>query len=176
MSLSRTNGHTLAYRSRQLHRARGLPIPATAEFELVAVDDPYHFASSSELSLFRRPLPTANLEFDSTVMWDGREVVPGATVASELATQANDATMGHAQGRATTQAQRESIVRFETELATAQILDRAAQDLRSAGARGGPDNGSAPDLSTAVEFYDTRFNVGLSAQDKSDLAAFLRSL
>src|SRR5262249_55089126 len=36
----------------------GLPIPGNAEFTLAAVDDPYHFASASELSLFRRPLPT----------------------------------------------------------------------------------------------------------------------
>ena len=77
----------------------GLPIPATAEFELVAVDDPYQFASAAELSLFRRPLPTTNLKFDSTVMWDGREVVPGATVASELANAVErrgaDARAGH---------------------------------------------------------------------------------
>lgn len=43
--------------------------------ELVAVDDPYHFASAAERSLFRRPLPSTNLKFDSAVMWDGREVV-----------------------------------------------------------------------------------------------------
>jgi len=116
----------------------GLPVPANAEFELVAVDDPYHFATASQLSLFRRPLPTTNLKFDSTVMWDGREVVPGQTVATELSTQANDATLTHAQGKAITQAQRDSIVNFETALATAQIVDRAAGDLRAAGAQGGP--------------------------------------
>src|SRR5262249_52481692 len=47
-----------------------LPVPANAEFELVAVDDPYKFASAAQLSLFRRPLPTTNLKFDSTVTWD----------------------------------------------------------------------------------------------------------
>ena len=41
----------------------GLPIPANAEFDLVAVDDPYGYASAKELSLFRRPLPTTNLSF-----------------------------------------------------------------------------------------------------------------
>ena len=46
----------------------GLPIPADAEFELSAVDDPYRFASAAELSLFRRPLPTTNLGMLSTVM------------------------------------------------------------------------------------------------------------
>jgi len=47
----------------------GIGIPNDAEFELAAVDDPYGFASSSELSLFRRPLPSTNLKFLSTVMW-----------------------------------------------------------------------------------------------------------
>src|ERR1043165_3635293 len=75
----------------------GLPVPAAAEFELVAVDDPYHHASAADVSMFRRPLPTANLKFDSTVMWDGREVVPGASVFAELQTQSSDATTGHAQ-------------------------------------------------------------------------------
>jgi hypothetical protein len=117
----------------------GLPVPATAEFELIAVDDPYKFASAAELSLFRRPLPTANLKFDSTVMWDGREVVPGSPVMPELQTQASDATTGHAQGQPLSQAQRESIAQFETEIAAAQIYDNQAGDLRAAGAEGGPD-------------------------------------
>jgi hypothetical protein len=117
----------------------GLPIPATAEFELVAVDDPYHFASAAELSLFRRPLPTANVKFDSTVMWDGREVVPGSPVLPELQTQSSDATTGHAKGQPLSQAQRASIAQFETEIGSAQIWDNQAGDLRAAGASGGPD-------------------------------------
>ncbi|HZY48852.1 MAG TPA: hypothetical protein VFE64_03645, partial [Devosia sp.] len=125
----------------------GLPVPANAEFELVAVDDPYHYASAAELSLFRRPLPTTNLKFDSTVMWDGREVVPGATVASELETQASDAVIGHAQGKSLTSAQRESIAQFETSLASAQIYDHQAKDLYAAGAEGGPSE------ILAQEFY-----------------------
>ena len=51
----------------------GLPIPANAEFVLTNVDDPYHHANVNDLSLFRRPLPSANLGFLSTGMWDGRE-------------------------------------------------------------------------------------------------------
>jgi cytochrome c peroxidase len=116
----------------------GLPVPANAEFDLVAVDDPYHYASAAELSLFRRPLPTTNLKFDSTVMWDGREVVPGATVASELLTQSSDAVTTHAQGQPLSPAQRQSIVDFETSLASAQIYDDEAKSLSAAGAEGGP--------------------------------------
>src|ERR1044071_5098454 len=129
----------------------GLPIPANAEFELIAVDDPYHFASASQLSLFRRPLPTTNLKFLSTVMFDGRETVPGQAIAADLATQASDATMTHAQGQALTEAQRESIVRFETALATAQIIDRNAGNLHAAGAKGGPD-----------EIFKQEFHIGIN--------------
>ena len=116
----------------------GLPVPATAEFELIDVDDPYHFASAAQLSLFRRPLPIANLKFDSTVMWDGRDVVPGASVASELATQSSEAVTFHAQGMPLDAAQRKSIVNFELALAGAQFYDHREGFLDRGGARGGP--------------------------------------
>jgi cytochrome c peroxidase len=37
-------------------------------------------------------------------------------------------------------------------------------------------NGIAATVADVVEFYDKRFGIGLSAQEKSDLAAFLRAL
>ena len=37
-------------------------------------------------------------------------------------------------------------------------------------------NGFAKDLWAVVDFYNTRFSIGLSKQEKSDLVAFLRSL
>jgi cytochrome c peroxidase len=143
----------------------GLPIPANAEFELIAVDDPYHFASAAELSLFRRPLPTTNLKFDSTVMWDGREVVPGATVASEFLTQASDAVVGHAHGPALSAAARQSIADFETSLASAQITDHEAGDLRAAGAQGGPDAIQAQPFYVGINdlFGDSRTEAPFSA-------------
>ncbi len=116
----------------------GLPIPATAEFELIAVDDPYKHASAADLSLFRRPLPTANVKFLSTVMWDGRENVAGQTIHFDLSNQSNDATTGHAQGNPISDATRESIVNFETALTFAQTYDQAAGDLTQYGAKGGP--------------------------------------
>lgn len=134
----------------------GLPVPAGAEFELSAVDDPYGFASASELSLFRRPLPTTNLKFLSTVMWDGRETLrlPGATdclkapldttvcfspLTTDFAHQANDATLGHAQAAAAlTTAQQNAIVAFEMGVFTAQTFDNDANNLSAAQAEGGP--------------------------------------
>src|SRR5215831_7824452 len=72
----------------------GIGIPANAEFNLTFVEDPYHFASASELSLFRRPLPSTNLKFLATVMWDGRETLDGKTITEDLMDQANGATLG----------------------------------------------------------------------------------
>src|SRR5258706_6196258 len=119
----------------------GIGVPATADFELVPVDDPYHFASSTELSLFRRPLPTTNLQFLSTVMWDGRETFGGtdhcniaaeggkcfASIHFDLADQSNGATQGHAQApNPITEAQREAIVALQRGLTTAQVWDPQA--------------------------------------------------
>lgn len=131
----------------------GIGIPADAEFELDAADDPYGFASATELSLFRRPMPTTNLKFISAVMWEGRETTLDSNssnciygtatcfspVSFDLATQANHATLGHAEALADlTQAEREEIVAFEMGLLTAQVYDNHAGRLSSDGARGGP--------------------------------------
>jgi cytochrome c peroxidase len=119
----------------------GIGIPANAEFELVGVDDPYRFASAAELSLFRRPLPATDLKFLSTVMWDGRETFMDKTIHFDLSDQANGATQGHAQApNPLTDAQRESIVNFETGLFTAQMHDNDAKSLIADGANGGPKN------------------------------------
>ena len=131
----------------------GIGIPGNAEFELVAVDDPYGHASASDLSLFRRPLPSTNVKFLSTVMWDGRETfldpastdcILGsakcfATIHFDLVDQANSATTGHAQGAlGLTAPQRDAIVAFETTLFTAQVFDDEAGELTARSARGGP--------------------------------------
>ena len=132
----------------------GIGIPADAEFELIEADDPYGFASETELSLFRRPMPTTNLKFLSTVMWDGREttLMPGSSdciygtstcfspVSFDLSTQANHATLGHAEAlRELTDDERKAIVSFESGLFTAQIQHNDAGNLTAAKARGGPE-------------------------------------
>lgn len=131
----------------------GLPLPADAEFELAAVDDPYGYASAADLSLFRRPLPTTNLGMLSTVMWDGRETfkdpkssdcVVGtsncfASIGFDLRHQSDVANRGHAQAAAALgDAQRDAIVSFEMGLHTAQVWDLRAGSLSARGARGGP--------------------------------------
>jgi cytochrome c peroxidase len=133
----------------------GLPVPTGAEFALVRVDDPYGFASASELSLFRRPIPATNLRFLTAVMWDGREsfaplgttpILSAATphqnalaLFDDLKHQANDATLTHAQGAAPlTDEMAQAIVEFELNLATAQQRLDGAGALDVRGAQGGP--------------------------------------
>lgn len=133
----------------------GLKIPANAQFELVSVQDPYGYASANELSLFRRVLPSTNLPFLGTVMWDGRESLqlgPNATpycltgnqicfdfpFTNSLKTQAQNATTGHAQfAQGLSAAEQQAIVDFETKLFTAQEYDNKAQFLMSAKGKGG---------------------------------------
>lgn len=125
-------------RTRGLIRV-GIGIPPNAEFALEAVDDPYGYASSAELSLFRRPLPATNLKFLSTVMWDGRRSTPGQSLAQNLRDQALDATLGHAEAAVNpTEAQLRQIVKFETSLFTAQVSDNVAGSLTAKGGKGGP--------------------------------------
>ncbi|MEO7134371.1 MAG: hypothetical protein ABI024_09125, partial [Vicinamibacterales bacterium] len=164
----------------------GIGVPQNAEFELVAVDDPYGYASAGELSLFRRPLPTTNLKFLSTLMWDGRETFKDpasqdcilgttncfASMHFNLNNQSNSATTGHAQADTPlTMAQREAIVSFETTLFTAQVFDHEAGELTARHALGGPQRLSqqnfyfgindvvSGDYRTGAVFNPTVFNL-----------------
>jgi len=120
----------------------GLSAPANAEFTIAEVVDPYGYSgrndNGDELSLFRRPLPSTNIAFLSTIMWDGRETLqkgsPGA-IHFDLAHQSNSATQGHAQAPSPIDdATRELIVAYELGLFTAQVSDAGAGDLRKDGA------------------------------------------
>jgi cytochrome c peroxidase len=119
----------------------GLPMPSPTQFEVVSVDDPYHCNTNPTtgltspttgfVSVYRRPLPATNLGFLSAIMWDGRE--------PSLASQAKDATLGHAQANvAPSDAQLQQIVDFETGTFSAQMIDRDAGYLDKDEATGGP--------------------------------------
>jgi hypothetical protein len=129
----------------------GLTVPATADFTITAVHDPYGCAllgSPAVASVYRRPLPTTNLRFLSAVMFDGRETVQPLNntatfldnLRTDLAHQAMDATLGHAQAVASpSTGQLNAIVDFELALFTAQRVDNAAGVLDAQSASGGPD-------------------------------------
>jgi cytochrome c peroxidase len=131
-----------------------LGIPTTAGYSLVSASNPQGCAiapgsseAGGQLFLFRRPLPTTNLIFDSTIMWDGRESLQKVTTTAgfqgeapllfDLNDQANSATTGHAQGGAITGTPAQAdIVAFETSLTSAQSK-LGLQPLDARGANGG---------------------------------------
>ena len=175
----------------------GIGVPAGAEFQIVAVDDPYdcpasHISPLPAASMYRRPLPSTNLRFLTTVMWDGREgALPVTTPATGnlhdfLSQQSLDATNGHAQASVPlTTAQRNAIVDFETGLFTAQARDDAAGSLSAKGAQGGPkalvnqpffvgiNDVVGPNFSPNVF---TIFNAWASLQDDEDAADARRAI
>jgi cytochrome c peroxidase len=130
-----------------------LQVPATAEFSVVSVANPYGCSDAATLSVYRRPLPATNLRYMSALMWDGREssvqtgtqkitfaTNPGDLMA-DLAHQALDATSDHAQGSTPlTPQQQQDIANFEMALSTAQAYDYGAGALSAHGANGGPVN------------------------------------
>ncbi len=150
---------TLAGRndSYSLLRTRGLirialAVPATADYQVMSVGNPYGCNETNVVSMYRRPLPSTNLRFLSSVMFDGRESSPAtgtmkilfanypASLESDLAHQSVDATTGHAEGDGThpTPEEQKQIVDFEMGLYTAQAASAAAGKLDAQGATGGP--------------------------------------
>ncbi len=133
-----------------------LPLPVNAQFSVAVVHDPYGCAllpgangGQPNISVYRRPLPTTNLGFLSTIMFDGRETHAllnnGQTFLANLNTdltqQAIDATTTHAQAaQPPTASQLADIVGFELGLFSAQVYDADAGLLSARGAHGGTAN------------------------------------
>ena len=131
-----------------------LKLPANAQYTISVVHDPYGCAIVPDpmggppfVSVYRRPLPTTNLVFLSTVMFDGRETIAPlnngqtfqANLIADLTHQATDATLGHAQAAGPPTAdQLSGIVAFELGLFTAQARDQRAGHLAAHQAQGGP--------------------------------------
>jgi hypothetical protein len=126
----------------------GLGVPARTEFDITEVDDPYRCGGLSTslrsgpllaASLYRRPLPAANLKFLSAVMWDGRHSTPGQAIRDGLIAQVVDAVTGHAAGAPPAPEQVRDILEFELRLFATQVEDHSAGNLTAGEARSGPD-------------------------------------
>ena len=134
----------------------GLTLPAVTQFTISVVHDPYGCAMVPDpnsgqmiVSVYRRPLPTTNLNFLSAIMFDGRETGAPLNAAStfqanliaDLTHQAMDATNIHAQANppvTVSDSRLPQMVNLELGLSTAQIYDFAAGYLGARGAQGGP--------------------------------------
>jgi cytochrome c peroxidase len=131
-------------------------LPANPQFTITVVHDPYGCALTTDpgtgqltASVYRRPLPTTNLNFLSTIMFDGRETISPlnsgstflANLTADLTHQATSAINVHFQASSAPTAQQlQQIVQFELGLFTAQTWDRHAGALNDNGAGGGARN------------------------------------
>jgi hypothetical protein len=154
VDVSTLAGRSTAY---SLLRTRGLiriaiAVPANADYRVVSVYNQYGCNEPDVISMYRRPLPSTNLRFLSSVMFDGRESSPATgttkilysnyptSLVNDLKHQSVDATTNHAQGDGSrpTPTEQQQIVDFEMALSTAQIIDNYAGRLDAHGASGGP--------------------------------------
>jgi cytochrome c peroxidase len=148
------DGHSLLLKHGLIRIA--LTLPAKPGFTISVVHDPYGcslvvdpITGATTVSVYRRPLPTTNLNFLSAIMFDGRETKFPLTakvsfpvnLQADLTQQATDATRIHFQATAVpTDEQLADIVEFELGLFSAQVWDQSAGRLDAHGALGGAAN------------------------------------
>lgn len=131
--------NTTMLRTRGLIRVE-LSLPANAQFIIERVDDPHHYANQTRVSAYRRPLPSTNLRFLSTVMWDGRELDSSGDVRKALRAQIVEAVLGHMQAPTPPSSSMvDTILDFETHLFTTQVEDNEAGRLDEPPILAGPE-------------------------------------
>ena len=137
-TLAARRGNTLMLRTKGLFRV-SLALPAKAEFTIDKIIDPYSNSTPQEISVFRRPLPSTNLRFLGSVMWDGREFINTGSVGAALRSQVRDAVLGHMQASAPPlESEISAIVDFETHIYTTQVFDNKAGRLDTSENRASP--------------------------------------
>jgi cytochrome c peroxidase len=135
---------------------RGGPVPANAEYEIIAVDDPLGAGgSTTRFEAFRRPLATANFHIAQNVGWHDQNTNGSGNVHAALAAQAAGNITGAQQGPPASAATIESIVVYEEGLRFAQQSVFGVGSLTACGGRGGPENLSLqPPNNARFDLYD----------------------
>lgn len=120
---------------------RGGAVPANAEYEIVAVDDPLGAGGSlTRFEAFRRPLATANFHIARNIGWHDQNTNGTGDVHTGLVAQATGNITGSQQGAAPSSAVVAEIVAFEEGLSFAQTRVLGVGSLTTCGARGGAAN------------------------------------
>lgn len=133
---------------------RGGALPATADFEIVAVDDPLGAGgTSTSFQAFRRPLATANFHIAKNVGWHDQNTNGSGNVHAGLLGQAAGNITGSQQGTTADPAIVDEIVAYEEGLAFAQQYAWGVR-LDVCGGKGGPENLAAqPAVSGPFDLY-----------------------
>lgn len=123
---------------------RGGNVPATAEFEIIAFDDPLRAGGSlTRFEAFRRPLATANFHIAMNVGWHDQNTNGSGDVHAGLLNQAAGNITGGQQGSPAAPETVEAIADYQEGLAFAQQYVFGAGLLTACGAKGGPEELSA---------------------------------
>jgi len=104
----------------------------TAQFGPLPNSNDVQHPANATLSLFRRPLVNTNVNFDSSVLWDGRDSI--ATLATSQVPKAIQSLL---LGPGTDSAKNQAIANFMTGVFTDQVFDNRAGSLSTHGATGG---------------------------------------
>jgi len=140
---------------------RGGNVPANADYEIVAVDDPLGAGGSlTRFEAFRRPLATANFHIAKNVGWHDQNTNGSGDVHAGLVNQATGNITGSQQGAAPAPETVEEIADYEEGLAFAQQSVFGVGLLTSCGATGGPENLSAEaPVNARFDLFDAWINL-----------------
>ena len=135
---------------------RGGALPANAEFEIIAVDDPLGAGGSlTRFAFFRRPLATANFHIAKTIGWHDQNTDGAGDVHAGLVNQATGAIVGALGGPPADQHTVEAIAVHQEGLRFAQQSVFGVGSLTTCGASGGPENLSLqPAVAGRFNIYD----------------------
>jgi cytochrome c peroxidase len=124
---------------------RGGNVPATAEYEIIAVDDPLDATGGApaRFDAFRRPLATANFHIARNIGWHDQNTNGSGDVHAGLVNQAAGNITGGQGGPPAAPETLEAIADYEEGLSFAQQYVFGAGLLTACGAEGGPENLSA---------------------------------
>ncbi len=132
---------------------RKIAMPATRDFDLVAIDDPRGVSTATNLFFFRRSMPTANFR-SSTVHWDAVNTV-GTDLREGLMKQARSNVIGAQQGSPAPETVVAEIADYERQISHAQIYMWDVGRLDEDGAQGGPKHAAAqPLVAGRFDLYD----------------------
>jgi mono/diheme cytochrome c family protein len=129
---------------RQGKFTRRIAPPATRDYDVVAVSDPFGVSTPASLFFFRRPMPTANFR-SHNVHFDNVMTV-GTDLREGLKKQIRASVVAALQGPAPDETVVAAIADYELEIYHAQVYRWGAGWLDADGARGGPEHAAAQPL------------------------------
>jgi cytochrome c peroxidase len=134
-------------------------IAATAEFSVVAVDDPYGCATPTAFFRYRRPNPTANAAHSTSIIWTG--VTPDVRTALKNLMR-GAASLHEQRAEAMSDDLQNAGADFMLGLSFAQTVDKQAGALDVAGAEGGPNTLAVEPFYVGINGFPTDPITGLA--------------